>query len=186
MAFRAARLLVVPVVVLLVAGCGGDATPPAKPSAAASAHAGHATFTSPPSSPLRAGERFQTLAMPRAYTPDPPAAGGTDDYRCFLVDPGLSRRTILVGSQFLPQNADIVHHAIFFRVAPVDVPEARQLDTASPGDGWTCFGGSGITGRRSGASVFGGASWIASWAPGVGSGSRRRAPASSSSPARRS
>jgi hypothetical protein len=106
--------------------------------------------------------------MPRAYTPDPPAAGSTDDYRCFLVDPGLRSRTILVGSQFLPQSSDIVHHAIFFRVAPEDVPEARQLDARSPGDGWTCFGGSGITGRRSGASVFGGASWITSWAPGGG------------------
>src|SRR4029453_2995980 len=36
------------------------------------------------------------------------------------------------------------------------------------GDGWTCFGGSGISGRRSGASVFGGASWVTSWARGPG------------------
>jgi len=168
MTFGAARLLVVPAVALLVAACGGGDPEPAAPSAAASTHAGHATYTNPPSSPLRAGEHFQTVAMPRPYTPDPPAAGSTDDYRCFLVDPGLRSRTILVGSQFFPQNADLVHHAIFFRVAPEDVPEARQLDSASPGDGWTCFGGSGITGRRSGASVFGGASWITSWAPGGG------------------
>ena len=160
MTFGAARLLVVPVVALLVAACGGDGDPrPATaPSTAAATHAGHATYTNPPSSPLRAGEHFHTVAMPRAYTPDPPAAGSTDDYRCFLVDPGFRSRTILVGSQFLPQNPDIVHHAIFFRVAPADVPEARQLDAASSGDGWTCFGGSGITGRRSGGSEFGGAS----------------------------
>jgi hypothetical protein len=167
MAFGAARLLVVPMVALLVASCGGDPAPAEAPSAAPSTHAGHATYTNPPSSPLRAGEHFHTLAMPRPYTPDPPAAGSTDDYRCFLVDPGFRSPTILVGSQFLPQNSSIVHHAIFFRVAPDDVPEARQLDARSTGDGWTCFGGSGIVGRR-GASVFGGASWITSWAPGAG------------------
>jgi hypothetical protein len=156
--------------VLAVVACGGEgAEPAAQPSAAASStHAGHARYSNPPSAPLKAGERFQTVTMPRAYTPDPPAPGGTDDYRCFLVDPGLTDRTILTGSQFLPQNADIVHHAIFFRVVPAELEEARQLDAESPGDGWTCFGGTGISGRDSGQPVFAGAAWITSWAPGGG------------------
>src|SRR5215204_3970872 len=80
-----------------------------------------------PTIPLRAGERFTTLAAVRPYAPDPPA-GGTDEYRCFLVDPGLRKPTFLTGSQFLPRNADIVHHAIFYRVAREDVAEARGLD----------------------------------------------------------
>jgi hypothetical protein len=167
----ARRTLAVAAAAVLVAACGGGTgtvTPQASQGAAAPAHAGHATFSNPPSSPLNAGERFQTLVMPRPYTPDPPTTGGTDDYRCFLVDPGFTTRTILTGSQFLPQNADIVHHAIFFRVAPENVAEAERLDAASPGDGWTCFGGTGIKGRGPGLSVFGGASWITSWAPGGG------------------
>jgi hypothetical protein len=167
------RGLAVAAVAVLLAACGsGDSTTaePAKPEAARSSHAGHgSTHTNPPSAPLRAGERFQTLTMPRAYTPDPPAAGGTDDYRCFLVDPGLTQRTILTGSQFLPQNPDIVHHAIFFRVAPADVAEAKQLDADAPGDGWTCFGGSGIQGKsRNAFASLNGAAWITSWAPGGG------------------
>jgi hypothetical protein len=104
--------------------------------------------------------------MPRPYTPQPPTAGGTDDYRCFLVDPGFTGRTFLTGSQFLPQNADVVHHAIFFRVAATDVAEARAMDAAAPGDGWTCFGGTGIGGGR--GQQLRNAPWVAAWAPGGG------------------
>jgi hypothetical protein len=170
MTFKVARIVAVVAVATLVAACGGADSPTAAPAAppSASTHAGHARYTNPPSSPLRAGEHFQTLTMANPYTPDPPTAGGTDDYRCFLVDPGLTQRTVLVGSQFFPQNPDIVHHAIFFRVNPVDVAEARQLDVAAPGDGWTCFGGTGIKGRGRGLSALGGAAWITSWAPGGG------------------
>jgi len=155
---------------LLLAGCGGDGgtAAPAPPAASATpSHAGHhATFTVPPAAPLRAGERFEVLKMANPYTPKPPTAGGTDDYRCFLVDPHFTSTTFLTGSQFLPQNADIVHHAIFFRVPAAQVAEARALDTASPGDGWTCFGGTGIGGPRAQTRQLRNAPWVAAWAPG--------------------
>ena len=32
-----------------------------------------------------------TLEMPAAYTPSAPTGVGTDDYRCFLLDPHLTR-----------------------------------------------------------------------------------------------
>jgi hypothetical protein len=157
-------------VVLAASACAGDANDASgapKPAAAPEAHAGHATFTAPPPAPLRAGERFLTVSVPRPYTPDPPSAGGTDDYRCFLVDPGVTQAGFLTGSQFLPQNADIVHHAIFYRVDPADVGEAQRVDTAAPGDGWTCFGGPGVGTRRGGFSRFlGSTPWISAWAPG--------------------
>ncbi|MEV6494796.1 monooxygenase, partial [Actinoplanes sp. NPDC051633] len=63
------------------------------------------------------------------------------------------------GNQFLPQNAAIVHHAIFFRVGPDEVAEARRTDAADDGEGWTCFGNAGISDD---------AAWVAHWAPGVG------------------
>ncbi|WP_433076654.1 monooxygenase [Dactylosporangium sp. CA-052675] len=94
--------------------------------------------------------------MPAAYTPQAPN-GGTDEYRCFLIDPKLTKTAYLTGSQFLPQNAAIVHHAIFFRIAPNAADQARKLDEDSPGEGWTCFGDSGVTGDA----------WVASWAPGA-------------------
>ncbi|MEV6493735.1 monooxygenase, partial [Actinoplanes sp. NPDC051633] len=64
------------------------------PRSATAPHAGHSI---PPAAPLRDGERFVTLSMPAAYTPAAPN-GGTDEYRCFLVDPGLTEGAFLTGN----------------------------------------------------------------------------------------
>ena len=141
---------------LLTAACAQDpdpATTAAGPGPSGS-HSGHSAPPSP--APLRADEHFLNLTMPAAYTPKAPT-GGTDEYRCFLVDPKLTSAGYLTGSQFLPQNVAIVHHAIFFRIAPTDVDAARQLDERTPGQGWTCFGDAGVADRSA---------WVASWAPG--------------------
>ncbi|MFI7703028.1 monooxygenase [Nonomuraea sp. NPDC049480] len=147
---RTAALLVS---VVLLASCGAQST--AAPAGRAS-HSGHAVTSTPMASPLRAGERFVNLTMAEPYTPGPPN-GGTDDYRCFLVDPKLAKSMFLTGAQFQPQNVDLVHHAIFFRLGPQQAAQARKLDADSPGQGWTCFSDSGIDE----------ASWVAHWAPGT-------------------
>src|SRR5690348_1886853 len=76
------------VAVLLVAGCAAS-TPEAETEAAppSSAHP-HGSHSAAPPSPLRAGERFLDVGLPAAYQPAAPN-GGTDEYRCFLVDPKL-------------------------------------------------------------------------------------------------
>jgi hypothetical protein len=166
-------------IAVLLAGCGGSvggsdrgsavgssADPGSVPASSLdpSADAGDrsAPAAAAPITPLHAGERFETLWMPNAYTPNPPA-NGTDDYRCFLVDPKLAAAAFLTGSQFLPNNAEIVHHAIFFKVDERDVGQARALDAQAPGDGWTCFSGTGIGSQ---ADQLRGAPWLAAWAPG--------------------
>ncbi len=154
------RVMVV-ATVLAVAGasaaCGGStADPPAAAPPSASVHSGHGQGAPPSQAPLRAGERFVTVKMPQPYTPVAPN-GGTDEYRCFLVDPKLTTEAYLTGSQFLPQNADIVHHAIFFRITPGAADRARALDQSTPGEGWQCFGDSGIHDDA----------WVAHWAPGA-------------------
>ncbi len=137
------------------------------PSAAPSGH-GHGPAASPGGTParapLRAGERFLTLRAPAAYTPSPPSTG-TDDYRCFLLDPKLSRDTVVTGVDVVPGNADVVHHVILFRVPPEQVARAKALDAGQPGQGWTCFGGSGVDNQ--GASLDA-APWLGAWAPGGG------------------
>jgi Copper type II ascorbate-dependent monooxygenase, C-terminal domain len=167
---------------LLLAACGGGTTPatqprqPAPPAASAGAatgaqaHSGHPSAGTPArSQPLRAGERFMDLTMSQPYTPHPPN-GGTDDYRCFIVDPKIAAPAFLTGSQFEPQNAAVVHHAIFFKVDPENVAEARSLDAADAGPGYTCFGGSGVGGAEAEFRSAGGGSadWVAAWAPGIG------------------
>jgi hypothetical protein len=150
---------VVAVIVALAAtGCSRDGSTPAASGASPTASHGHGgPFVPPPAAPLRDGERFVNLTMPQRYAPSAPN-GGTDEYRCFVVDPKLTDAAYLTGSQFLPQNVDIVHHAIFFRVSPDDAAEARVLDERTPGEGWRCFGDSGIDGD---------AAWVAHWAPGA-------------------
>ena len=168
---RPLRLLVAGAALALVAGCSGSggATEPtsAPPSSAPSstpAEDGHDHSTEPSKLvPLRPGEKRLTLTMAEDYTPSAPTGVGTDDYRCFLLDPQLDRRTWLTGTNVLPGNADVVHHVILFRVPPGQVAEAERLDDGTPGPGWTCFGGSGLSAE---VDRLDDAAWLGAWAPG--------------------
>lgn len=113
--------------------------------------------------PLRTGERRMELEMDEPYTPTAPTGVGTDDYRCFLLDPGLEKDVWLTGSQILPGNPAVVHHVILFRVPPGRVAEAEAKDAASEDPGWTCFGGTGLAGDFANIDD---APWLAAWAPG--------------------
>ena len=176
MGLRAGAVRSVVAIGVLAAGVGCSTA--AAPTGAPPPTGGHdrhpptgaATATAAPAAPaggterLRVGERFSTLRVARPYAPAAPN-GGTDEYRCFLVDPGLRRPAVLTGSTFLPGDPGLVHHAIFYRVPPADVPAARALDRRDDGDGWTCFGGTGLGGRGAG-SQLGTSEWVAAWAPG--------------------
>lgn len=113
--------------------------------------------------PLRPGERRMTLEMDAAYTPSAPTGAGTDDYRCFLLDPELEEDVWLTGSQVLPGNPDVVHHVILFEVEPDQVAAAEERDAATVDPGWTCFGGTGLEGDFARLTD---ANWLAAWAPG--------------------
>ena len=163
---------------LALSACGGSdspgadrsATQPAEtqattsPSAEDSAADGHAGHYAEPatSKPLRAGETRRTIAMPGSYTPSAPYGTGTDDYRCFLLDPELDRAAWLTGTQVLPGNPDVVHHVILFQVQPAQVAAAEAKDAAEEGEGWTCFGGTGLDRFQD----VNKSSWIGAWAPG--------------------
>jgi hypothetical protein len=113
--------------------------------------------------PLRADEQRMTLTMPETYTPAAPYGTGTDDYRCFILDPGLDDDVWLTGSNVLPGNPQVVHHVILFKVPPDAADEAATKDAESPDPGWTCFGGTGLSGEFVNLED---ADWLAAWAPG--------------------
>jgi len=87
---------------------------------------------------------------------------GTDDYRCFLLDPKVTTDSFITGFNVRPGNPGVVHHVILFRVPPDLVAEAEAKDAETPGEGWTCFGTSGLS---SGGSLDD-APWLGAWAPG--------------------
>src|SRR5215212_7165322 len=84
---------------LVLAGCAGkeDAAPrsaeaqasPSPTSETTKAHDDKHSTRTPPPRPLRPGEERLTVEMPEPYLPSAPTGVGTDDYRCFLLDPGL-------------------------------------------------------------------------------------------------
>jgi len=86
----------------------------------------------------------------------------TDDYHCFLVDPGLTAAHDLVGFDIHPGTPASVHHVLLFAVPPALLPLAQAKDDAEPGVGWTCFGGSGVGSAPNVPQVVGG------WVPGSG------------------
>jgi hypothetical protein len=155
--FAGAAALVV--MTMAVAACGSNSagTTAATPAASgATSHAEHTGSVAPPLA-LRAGERFRALTMPQPYTPSAPH-GGTDEYRCVLLDPHLTKPEFLTGTQFLPQNVPIAHHAIVYAIPPESAAVARAKDAATPGEGWTCFGGDELDTRQRSA-------WVGTWTP---------------------
>jgi len=150
------------VVTLVLAGCGNDNQAAEPESTSSPTHSDHPTQSTANEKPLRPGEERLTIEMPTAYTPSAPTGVGTDDYRCFLLDPGLEQDAFITGTDVQPGNPDVVHHVILFRVPPRYVADAEELDAATPNEGWTCFGNSGIQDNQQ----IDNAPWVGAWAPG--------------------
>ena len=111
-----------------------------------------------------------TLKPKQAYTPRA-ANGATDDYHCMLLDPKLRQDMYVTSAVVKPQRRTLVHHAILFEAAGDNATEARRLDAASGGKGWTCFGGPELSETRGAAGNgpsdrLGSPPWISAWVPG--------------------
>lgn len=82
-----------------------------------------------------------------------------DEYRCFIYDPELTTARWLTAYEFVPDQTEIVHHAIGYLASADMRDRANELDAQHPDQGgWPCFGGAGIGGNE----IFLG------WAPGQG------------------
>jgi hypothetical protein len=167
------RAAVAAAVLVLLTACGDTSAPEATHPAPVTRSPTHAPTTPPvveqaPAAavkpkPLRQGESRIALHIPKAYTPSAPHGVGTDDYRCFLLDPHLTQDRFLTGTFVRPDNRNVVHHVILFRVDPDQVAAAQQLDAHDPGEGWTCFGDSGLPNSND----LDNAPWLGAWAPGA-------------------
>jgi hypothetical protein len=101
------------------------------------------------------------LEMPVDYTPDDTLA---DDYRCFLIDPGFTRDTMITGFEIKPGQPSIVHHVILYQISADSRAEAARIEGRDGRPGWQCFGGPGVGARvnRNGGSI-----WVGAWVPGM-------------------
>jgi copper type II ascorbate-dependent monooxygenase-like protein len=95
-----------------------------------------------------------TAAMTESYIADQTLS---DDYRCFIVDPGVATDQFLTGFEVRPGEPAVVHHILLFQLADAAAETAAaNLDAQSPGPGYTCFGGAGAN-----------ANLLGVWAPGM-------------------
>ncbi|MFO0723887.1 MAG: hypothetical protein U1E65_08905 [Myxococcota bacterium] len=84
----------------------------------------------------------------------------TDNYRCFVMDPGAATDIMVSGYEVIPGNKRIVHHVLAYLVAPADVPTLVANDAADPGLGYSCMAG--------GVNVPGAiGNQVAGWVPGA-------------------
>jgi hypothetical protein len=79
------------------------------------------------------------------------ATGDSDQFRCFVLDPGLTEDTYVTGMQVVAGNPSVVHHALIF----LD-PNLESEGMAAVGDSYECFGSPG----------FDDTSLVGAWAPG--------------------
>ncbi len=124
----------------------------------------------PPPPGSNAPGTTMTLAPTKPYLPKA-AVGGFDDYHCFLLEPRLTHDAYVTSAVIKPQQAGIVHHVILFEAAGDNAVDARRLNDASGGKGWTCFGGPGLSETHPSVDSaandrLGAPPWISAWVPG--------------------
>ena len=110
----------------------------------------------PPYEQVQLGQPSLVVDTGTDYVPRPPA-GKTDDYRCFVVEPGLTKDEFISAVNTRPGNAATVHHMLLFSVPRAEKSKLDQLSAAQPeAPGYTCFGGPKVNNTL-----------LAVWAPGV-------------------
>jgi hypothetical protein len=108
----------------------------------------------PPPPPPTIDRIDANLDMNIDYLPDDAI---TDDYRCFLVDPGLVADKFMTAYEVLPGSPEIVHHIILFSITDAAAQtEAESLDGADGRPGYTCFGDARVNALP-----------VVAWAPGI-------------------
>ena len=95
--------------------------------------------TPPPPVTNALGTPDTVLRMPN-YTS---TASATDLYQCFVLPLRLNNGKYVSAVEVVPGNSSIVHHVLVYQDTSAN-HAAQLLDNASPGPGYTSFGGIGI------------------------------------------
>ena len=97
------------------------------------------------------GKPDMIVRMPRRFAL---AADGPDLYQHFVIPLGLNQDRLIRAIEVHPGNPKVVHHAHMFLD---NTGEARILDEADPAEGYTRFGGHGLSS----------AAYLGGWNPGA-------------------
>jgi polyisoprenoid-binding protein YceI len=73
----------------------------------------------------------------------------TNDYRCFVLDPGFTEPTFMTGTTFLPDGPmKQLHHVQLFHISEQQKQSAARKDGADGSPGWECYAGPNLRGER--------------------------------------
>lgn len=85
--------------------------------------------------------------------------GESDNYQCFVMNPGNAVDLDVRGFEVIPGNRAVVHHVLAYVIPPSQVAQLEALDAADPKLGYPCqSGGVGIAGATR--------NQVAGWVPG--------------------
>ncbi|KAG1648789.1 Estradiol 17-beta-dehydrogenase 1 [Nymphon striatum] len=70
-----------------------------------------------------------------------------DDYRCFIYELGLEEPGWMQGFEFVPDQTEVVHHAIGYLVSGSAMDQALRRSAEDASGGWQCYGSSGLQTR---------------------------------------
>ena len=87
--------------------------------------------------PVPAPRRDVVLQMPQAYAG---SLSVPNDYRCFILDPHITKPTFLTGYQVTPDHRTEIHHVQIFHIDPSQVVAGRTISGSDGKPGWSCYG----------------------------------------------
>lgn len=85
--------------------------------------------------PIELSGAEQEIAPIQPYV----TSGTTDQFRCFVMDPGVSQLKWVNGSYVIPGNREVVHHAVVFTD-----PTRASAALADASGSYDCFGNVGV------------------------------------------
>ncbi|MBZ0236804.1 MAG: monooxygenase [Deltaproteobacteria bacterium] len=93
----------------------------------------------PPPAPDRLPRVDVDVQLAAPFTPSPRV--GKDEIRCFLLPHTFVTATYVTGTDLIPSNRRIAHHAIIVAVSNDKARELARKDGADGRPGWDCYGG---------------------------------------------
>ncbi len=84
-----------------------------------------------------APRRDVVLQMPQAYAG---SLAVPNDYRCFVLDPHVTKPTFITGYQITPDQRAEIHHVQLFHIDASQVVAGRAISGRDGKPGWSCYG----------------------------------------------
>jgi hypothetical protein len=103
------------------------------------------------------------MKMPEGYAG---SLSVPNDYRCFVLDPGVKERSFLTGYEVTPGVRAQIHHSQIFHIDAKQAAAYRARSGRDGKPGWSCYSSPNGIERRDLPGFTGQSGLIAGWVPG--------------------